>query len=45
MIDMHLIVQGECMVALSPIVPDALMSIDDQRVNTELGKARGSVFT
>ena len=40
MIDMHLIVQRQGMIALAPVVADAGVPVDDQRVDAKLGQAR-----
>ena len=39
-IDVHLIVQGERMITLAPVVPDARLAIDDQRIDAELRETR-----
>ena len=41
MIDLHLVVQRERVIARAPVVADARVAIDDQRVDAELGEARG----
>ena len=35
-VDMHLVVQGQGMIAAPPIVPDARFAIDDERVDIQL---------
>ena len=40
-IDVHFVVQRQRMVALAPVVADALMPVDDQRVDAELMQPRG----
>jgi hypothetical protein len=40
-IDLHLVVQGERVVALAPVVADARHAVDDQRVDPELVEAGG----
>ena len=37
---MHFVVQGERVVALAPVVADALVAIDDQRVDAERAEPR-----
>ena len=39
-IDLHLVVQRQRVVALAPVVADALLAVDDQRVDAELRQAR-----
>ena len=41
MIDVHLIMQNQRVIALAPVVADPLFAIDDQRVDTELREASG----
>jgi hypothetical protein len=36
MIDLHLVVQRQRVIALAPVVADARLAIDDQRVDAEL---------
>ena len=38
---MHLIVQDQRVIALAPVVADALFAIDDQRIDLQLREARG----
>ena len=38
---MHLVVQGQRVIALAPVVADARLAVDDQRVDAELRQARG----
>ena len=39
MIDMKLIMQSQGVVAVTPIITDAAVFIDDQCINTKLGQA------
>ncbi len=40
-VDLHLIVQGQRVIALAPVVADALFAIDDQRIDIQLLQAGG----
>jgi hypothetical protein len=40
MIDLHLVVQRQRVIALAPVVADARLAIDDQRVDLQLGQPR-----
>ena len=39
-IDLHLIVQRECVIAQAPVVADARASVDDQRIDAECAEPR-----
>jgi hypothetical protein len=40
MINLHLVVQRQGMVALAPVVADALLAVDDQRIDPQLLQPR-----
>ena len=40
-IDVHLIMQNEGVIALAPVVADPRFAIDDQRIDAQLSEARG----
>ena len=40
MIDLYLIVQGQCMVPVAPVVPDAFFAINDERIDLQLRQLR-----
>ena len=40
-VDLHLVMQRQRMVALAPIVADALFAVDDQRIDVQLLQPRG----
>ena len=39
-VDVHLVVQGERVIALAPVVADARPTVDDQRIDAQMGEAR-----
>ena len=39
MVDMKLIMQGQCVITVTPIITDAAVFIDDQRIDAKLGQA------
>src|SRR5262245_35767291 len=39
MIDVHLVVEGQRMISLAPVVTDVLFTVYDQRIDLQLGKA------
>ena len=41
MIDVHLVVQGQRVVAVAPIVPDTFSTVDDERIDIPLSEASG----
>ncbi len=41
MVDVHLVVQDERVIAIAPVVADARLAIDDQRIDAQLLEARG----
>jgi hypothetical protein len=41
MVDMHLVVQSQRVIAVAPVVTDALFTVHDQRIDPQLTQARG----
>ena len=41
MVDVHLVVQDQCVISLAPVVADARFTVHDQRVDPQLREARG----
>ena len=41
-VDLHLVVQRECVVSAAPVVADARFAVDDQRVDIQMAQARGN---
>ena len=41
MVDLHLVVQGQRVIAVAPVVTDALLAVNDQGVDLQLTQACG----